>query len=267
MGEILIEKKIISQNNLDKALEQQKHIKKPIGQILEEMDVVLEEDISRVLSIQFGFPLVKRFAQFKFSQDLLQLIDPETAISKLVFPLKTDKGTLHLAMSNPLDMALQSDLSFKLGMRISPCVSTSAEITDAIKKHYLVKDQVFGASSLKRILLVSPHKVEAGLMESAIANSGYEVISVESAAEGLKVATQHQPDLILTEMILPTMDGTQFYNSLRGNPQLVLTPVIGISAKATAEEESRLLDLGFEDFIPKPVNMVRLMARLRKALR
>jgi CheY-like chemotaxis protein len=267
MGEILIEKKLISQDNLDKALEQQKHIKKPIGAILEGMDVVLQEDIAKVLAIQFGFPLLKRFAQYTFSKDVLKLIDPETAISKLVFPLKIDNRILHLAMSNPLDMALQNDLSFKLGMRISPCVSTTTEITNAIKKHYLVEEQDFGTSTLKTILLVSPHKIEAGLIENAITREGLNVIKAESGAEGLKLATQHRPDLIITEMILPKMNGTQFYNALKSHPQHLRTPIIGISAKATAEEESRLLDMGFQDFIAKPINTVRLMARLRKALR
>jgi CheY-like chemotaxis protein len=267
MGEILVEKKVISQDSLDEALEKQKHIKKPIGQILEAMDVVLEEDIARVLSIQFGFPMVKRLTQHKFPKDLLELLDPETAISKLVFPLKVDNKTLYLAMSNPLDMALQNDIAFKLGMRISPCVSTSTEITDAIKKHYLVKNQEFAKSALKTVLLVYPHKIEAGMIENAINKSGFKVIKAESGGEGLTLAAHHPPDLIITEIILPKMNGAEFFNSLRNHPQLALTPVIGISAKATAEEESRLLDMGFEDFIAKPINMVRLMARMRKALR
>ncbi len=267
MGEILLEKKIISQENLDKALEQQKSVKKPIGQILEQMDVVLEEDIAQALSTQFGFPLVKRFAQHKFSADILKLIDPETAISKMVFPLKLDKKTLYLAMANPLDMTLQSDMSFKLGLRVSPCVSTPGEITRAIKKHYLVKDQLLAKSAVKTILLINQYDLEASTIEAALQKEGFEVVRTSSGSEGLTLATQIVPDLILTETVLPRMNGEQLYSSLKSNTILFKIPIIALSSKATPEEEVRLLDMGFEDFVSKPLNMPRLVARIRKALR
>lgn len=86
MGEILIEKEIISQKDLDQALLRQKENHKPLGKILEDMDIVLEEDIAKALSAQFGFPYVRKFAQYRFPEDVLDKLSAETALAHLVFP-------------------------------------------------------------------------------------------------------------------------------------------------------------------------------------
>ena len=86
MGEILIEKNIISKQDLDKALLKQQSQKKPLGQILGEMDLVLEEDIAQILASQFNFPYVKKIARFKFPPKTLALIGASLALKKTDIP-------------------------------------------------------------------------------------------------------------------------------------------------------------------------------------
>jgi len=269
MGEILVENNVISKDDLDQALLRQKGVNKPIGKILEDMDVILEEDIAKALSKQFGFPYVKRFSRHNFSKTILNQIDAETALSQLIFPLKIDKKTLYLAMSNPLDMALQNDLSFKLAMRISPCVSTPEEIKAAIKKHYLGGEDldIDEDDEVINILLVDNQEITLTAAETALLQDGYAVYKARNGAEGLKIAVQLHPDLIVTEIVMPRLDGIEMFKALQKNGEIEHIPVIALSSKSKAEDEAALLELGFYDFIAKPINPIRLSARVKRALK
>lgn len=267
MGEILIENEVISQADLDQALLRQKGTKKPLGKILEDMQVILEEDIAKVLSTQFGFPHVKRFSRHRFPQVVLDKIDAESALAHLIFPLKIDNKTLYLAMANPLDMALQSDLSFKLAMRISPCVATPDEIKTAIKKHYLGGMPTEKEDRTQNILLVDNQEIALATAEAILKKEGYSVYKTRNGAEGLKVATQLHPHLIITDIVMPRIDGIEMFKSLQANGDIDNIPVIALSAKTSAEDEYKLLEMGFFDFIAKPINPIRLVARVKRALR
>ena len=269
MGEILLESKVISKDDLNQALLRQKGSKRPLGKILEDMDVVLEEDIAKALSTQFGFPYVKRFARHNFPQKVINQIDVKTAIAQLVFPLKIENKTLYLAMSNPLDMALQNDLSFKLAMRISPCVSTPEEIKAAIKKHYLDGDDLVidDDDQIVNILLVDNQEITLTAAETLLIKEGYAIHKARNGAEGLKAAVQLHPDLIVTDTIMPQLNGIEMFKSLQNNGEIDHIPVIALSSKTTAEDEAALLEMGFYDFIAKPINPIRLLARVKRALK
>ncbi|MDA3903288.1 MAG: response regulator [Desulfuromusa sp.] len=267
MGEILIDNKVISQGDLDQALIRQKGTNKPLGKILEDMQVILEEDIAKALSTQFGFPHVKRFSRHRFPQEVLDKIDTELALAHLIFPLKIDNKILYLAMSNPLDMALQSDLSFKLAMRISPCVATPDEIKTAIKKHYLSDIPVDKDEQTQNILLVDNQEIVLNAAEATLKKEGYSIYKARNGAEGLKIATQLHPHLIITDIVMPRIDGIEMFKALQANGEIDNVPVIALSAKTSAEDEYNLLEMGFFDFIAKPIQPIRLLARVRRALR
>lgn len=265
-GEILLENQLINKEQLDDALTRQKTSKKPLGKILEEMDVVLEEDIARALSTQFGFPFAKQLIRHKFAPAVLGTITTETALTHLVFPLKLEGKTLYLAMANPLNMTLQSDLGFQLGVRIAPCVATPADIRRAIKKHYQSALEVKDDRSWD-ILLVDNQELALNAAEAALSKEGFTIYKARTGVDGLKLATQHRPNLIITDIILPRMDGIELFKALQDNADLCDIPVIAYTGKSTAEDESKLLELGFYDFIAKPINPVRLQARVKRAMR
>ena len=267
MGELLLETGIITQEILEQALARQKNSGKRLGQILEEMDVVLEEDIAKALGKQFNFPYVKGIARYRFPQQILDLIDAETALAQLIFPLKMDGNTLHLAMSNPLDMDIQNDLAFKTGMRIAPCVTTPEEVKAAIKKYYLTEVETTAKDRSWNILIVDDQDISLSATEAALKKEGYTVFKASNGAEGLKMALQVKLHLIITDMVMPRMDGLELFRALKGTRGVADIPVIVLSAKAAPEEEYRLLEMGFFDFIAKPVNPIRLTARVRRAMR
>ena len=66
---------------------------------------------------------------------------------------------------------------------------------------------------------------------------------------------------------MPRMDGYEMFRALKSNLQTKHLPVVALSAKSSAEEEAKLLEMGYYDFIAKPINLVRLIARIKHALK
>lgn len=267
-GEILVEAKVVSADVLERALERQRISKRRLGQVLEDMGVVTERDIAAALARQFGFKTVANIARATFPAQLLALIGPEAAMSKLIFPLKVEAGVLSLAMVNPLDMDVIDSIAFKTGLRITPYVTTPSEIQSAIKSHYY-EPHVEGRKARVRwrILVIDNQDAVRNTVVTALAQLGFELLEAAHPHEGVRIALQKQPHLIITDTILPRMDGDELFRVLQGNAQTRQIPIIALCSKASAEEEGRLLDLGFHDFIHKPVKPVRLVARVKRLLR
>lgn len=269
-GEILIEAGVLNEFQLQTALERQKGSGKRLGETLEEMGVVAEKDIAAALARQFGFKTVRDFAKYSFPEELLRLVDSETALKSLLFPLKLEEKTLFLAMVNPLDMEAIDNLSFRTGLRIVPCVTTASEIHEAVGRHYL-REEAGGrqekAEQWWTILVVDDQEMVRAAVVAALKKEGYTLVQAGNGAEGLKAALQSPPHLIVTDTVMPRMDGYEMFRALQSNAATRPIPVIALSSRAAAEEEARLLDQGYFDFVAKPINPVRLTARVKRALR
>lgn len=268
-GEILVEAKVLSEEMLERALERQRGTGRRLGQVLEDMGVVTEKDIAAALARQFGFKTVANIARASFPPDLLNLVGAEAAMSKFIFPLKLDGGTLYLAMVNPLDIEVIDSLSFKNGLRIIPCVTTPSEIQAAVNRHYYKKevDQAREPDVWWTILVVDDQELVRSAIIAALKREGYNLLEAENGADGVKVAVQQKPHLIVSDTVMPRMDGYEMFRALKGNLQTRHIPVVALSSKSSAEEEAKLLEMGYYDFIAKPINPVRLIARVKHALK
>jgi CheY-like chemotaxis protein len=265
-GEILVEAGVVNEDQLAQALERQKGSRKRLGQILEELGVVSEKDIAVALARQFGFKTVSGLTRHTFSEALLAQVDGSTALGKMIFPIKRQDKNLYLAMVNPLDMATIDNLTFQSGLKIIPCVTTPTEIQAAVEKFYLSSEAEEG-SDWWVVLVVEDQELARAATAAALRKQGYALLQAENGAEGLKMAHQHKPHLIISDTIMPRMDGYEMFRALKNQPTTARIPVMAMSSKSTAEEEAQLLDMGYFDFIAKPVNPVRLTARVRRALK
>jgi len=117
------------------------------------------------------------------------------------------------------------------------------------------------------ILVVDDQDLDRAAMVATLKNGGYRLLEAANGVDALKLAMQHNPHLIVSDMIMPRMDGYDLFRTLQANPQTAHIPVIALSARSSVEEEAQLLDMGCCDFIPKPFNPVRLLARVKNALR
>lgn len=268
-GEILMEAGILTEEVLGRALTAQRGAGKRLGQVLEEMGIVSEKDIAAVLARQFGYKTVSGLARHSFPEAVLKLIEAETALKKLIFPLKLEDKVLYLAMVNPLDMETVDNLAFRNRLRIVPCVTTPTEIQEAVSRHYLTEPE--GKKEEKpdgwTILVVDDQDLVRGAVVAALKRGGFHLLEASNGAEGVKAAFQKAPHLIFTDTLMPRMDGNEMFRTLQSNPATRTIPVIALSSKSAPEEEAKLLDMGYFDFIPKPINPVRLAARAKRALK
>ena len=264
-GEILLEMGVISETDLSTALLRQRVSKKPLGQVFEELGVICDQDILRILAQQFKLKKVEEIGRPPVPEKVLELIDGDTALENLVFPLGICNGKLLLATSDPLDFSAMDNLAFRTGLQIEPYLATPTEIARAIRKYYL-KETDADDNQNQTLLVVDDQQPYRVTLCNHLQKEGYAVMQAESGAAALKQVLSRAPKLILLEMGLRGMDGKDVFRTLQTNSLTRQIPVIALSSRAYPEEEAKCLDMGFFDFIAKPYNFVRLMARVRRAL-
>ncbi|PLX88995.1 MAG: hypothetical protein C0618_02415 [Desulfuromonas sp.] len=263
MGDLLVEAGVLKRVNLADALARQKVSKKKLGEILQEMGVVCDKDIALVLATQFNIRPVPPLADQPRDPQLRELVDIHTAIQRLVYPISRNNRRLNLAMANPLDLEIVDRIAFSTSLDVVPWVATPSEILAGIRYHYLESTQNAPESMGTIVLVEDKEKIR---LSSALAlrREGYRVVEASSAKMGLAAVLKHEPQLIITETVMVGMDGREMFRVLRKNPDTRSIPVIGFSSKATRDEEVSLLNMGFADFISKPINLELLIARVAR---
>lgn len=264
LGDILVEAELISKKTLERALERQKDEKKRLGMVLEEMGVITEEELAEALAKQFNFKTIKNFISHSFSQELLDLLPSDFAMKKLVFPLKHKDNMLAVAITDPFDVETMEMLSRITGLQIVPVISTRKEILDAISKNYLKSN--IEAGECDSILVVEDSTTVATIIQVALAKEGFNVLIAHDGLEGLKLAVSERPRVIITDSVMPKMDGFGLLRAIKANPMTEEIPVIMLTSKASTEDEQKALEFGFIDFIPKPVQPMRIVSRVKRVL-
>jgi CheY-like chemotaxis protein len=264
LGTILLESGIISPKTLERSLERQKGSGKRLGIVLEEMGVITEEELIEALAKQFGFKIARKFAGYSFPKDILALVDSDLAVQKSLFPLKIQDGFLAVAVTDPFDIETFDFLSKKTGYKILPVLAARREIMEAVTGHYLKKGE--SRPGQPKILVVDDSNTVTALISAALKKEGYAVFEAFDGVEGLKVALEEKPNLVICDSIMPRMDGFSLLRALRGNSSTAGIPAILLTSKASGEDEKKAFESGFLDFIPKPVQPIRIVSRVKHAL-
>ena len=102
---------------------------------------------------------------------------------------------------------------------------------------------------------------------TGILSKEYEVITAEDGLKGLEKLKAYVPDLIISDIMMPRMDGYQFCKSVKSNPEIRHIPLIFLTAKADTELKIESLEEGADDYIVKPFNSQELLARVKSMLR
>ena len=118
-----------------------------------------------------------------------------------------------------------------------------------------------------KILIVDDLPSNLRLLASILEPEGYCLLMAESGQDGLDVARAERPDIILLDIMMPDISGTEVCRELRSEPQFKAIPIILITAMSAKEHLVDGLDAGADDFISKPVDRDELLARVRSLLR
>ena len=135
IGEILKEKGLITEKQLDEALSLQKTEGKLLGKILVEKGYVSEEDVLSVLSVQLGMKEVD-LSGIKVPRDLLDRVPAPVAKAYKIVPIRMEGNTLVVAMGDPMNIQILDDLRFMLDCEVKGLRSSESEVNDAIDKFY-----------------------------------------------------------------------------------------------------------------------------------
>ena len=104
-------------------------------------------------------------------------------------------------------------------------------------------------------------------METRLSNAGYEVIKARDGREAVEYAFKEQPDLIVMDVMMPNMDGFEATKRLRSKLATAAIPILMLTAKRDKESELKGLDVGADDYLTKPFDKDKLLARIRMLLR
>ena len=115
-----------------------------------------------------------------------------------------------------------------------------------------------------RILVVDDEPQLTRVLRTGLKSRGYEVLAAQDGEHGLKLFHEWKPDLVITDLAMPRMDGLELCRRVRATSQV---PIIILSAKGEEKIKVEALDLGADDFVTKPFGIDELLARMRAALR
>ncbi|MBI3312392.1 MAG: Flp pilus assembly complex ATPase component TadA [Candidatus Omnitrophica bacterium] len=192
LGEMLVEAKLVTPDQLAKALEVQRGTTKRIGEILVELNLVSEMDIMMALSKQLGVPYATRASGLLAppkDQKLEKLIPAEFARQHLLLPLSRHLDSLTVVCVDPLDLITMDNLSRLTGCEISPVITTKRELEQAINEFY-------GEPSMLREAIGRSYQMS---QESAsTSEEDEEVLSLDR----LKQAAEEAPVIRLVDLII-----------------------------------------------------------------
>ena len=116
------------------------------------------------------------------------------------------------------------------------------------------------------ILLVEDNEMNRDMLSRRLARRGYDVAIALDGAEGVRMARETRPDLILMDMSLPVLDGWEATRRIKADAETVAIPVIALTAHAMTDDEARARAAGCDDFDTKPVDLERLLAKIERWL-
>ncbi|HEY5594125.1 MAG TPA: diguanylate cyclase [Nitrospiria bacterium] len=118
-----------------------------------------------------------------------------------------------------------------------------------------------------RILFIEDNPLQAKQTRTALESADYEVILAENGGAGFKLAKTQPVDLILLDMVLPDFSGEQICQWLKRDETTHSIPVIMLTAKGSVEDKVAGLQIGADDYVPKPFSDKELLARIQVCLR
>jgi type IV pilus assembly protein PilB len=135
LGELLVETGLLSEEELARALAEQRVKRCRLGEAIAALHLASEEEIAQALSLQLGVPYIN-MTQTPVEPQAVELIPEKVARKHLIMPVMIDRGNLHIAMADPLSFEAIEDVQFASGYATKPAIATRSDILWAIDQHY-----------------------------------------------------------------------------------------------------------------------------------
>ena len=119
---------------------------------------------------------------------------------------------------------------------------------------------------MKTILIVEDNEKNMKLVRDILQVKGYRTLEATTGEDGVRLAHEHAPHLILMDIQLPGINGIEALALLRKEPATAKIPVIAVTASVMQQDRKVIMEAGFDAYIGKPINLKEFLATVQKAL-
>jgi two-component system cell cycle response regulator DivK len=119
---------------------------------------------------------------------------------------------------------------------------------------------------MKTILIVEDNEKNMKLVRDILRHNGHATIEAPTGGEGVRLASEKKPDLILMDIQLPDIDGIEALRRIREDPALDAVAVIAVSASVMPDDQQKIVTSGFDAFVTKPINLKQFVETVKRFL-
>jgi CheY-like chemotaxis protein len=119
---------------------------------------------------------------------------------------------------------------------------------------------------MPKILLVEDNEMNRDMLSRRLSRNGFEITIAVDGRQGVEMAASEKPDLILMDMSLPVMNGWEATQKVKADPATSAIPVIALTAHAMNDDRDKAIAAGCDDFDTKPVDLPRLLHKIKTLL-
>ena len=119
---------------------------------------------------------------------------------------------------------------------------------------------------MKTILIVEDNEKNMKLVRDILRHNGHTTIEATTGGEGVRLASETKPDLILMDIQLPDIDGIEARGRIRKDVSLDAIPVLAVSASVMPDDQQKIISSGFDAFITKPINLKQFVETVQRFL-
>ena len=120
--------------------------------------------------------------------------------------------------------------------------------------------------AMKTILIVEDNEKNMKLVRDILRHKGHATLEATTGEEGVRLAVEHVPALILMDIQLPDIDGIQALRRIREHDALDATPVVAVSASVMPDDQQKIVTSGFDAFVTKPINLKSFLDTVQRFL-
>jgi len=116
---------------------------------------------------------------------------------------------------------------------------------------------------MSKILVIDDDQNTTKLLENILSRDGYDVVAVNNSDDTLSAALTHEPNLILLDLMMPSMDGLEVCRNLRENSRFARTPIIFFTSVGDIDKKVAAFGVGASDYVVKPIHPQELKLRIK----
>ena len=114
------------------------------------------------------------------------------------------------------------------------------------------------------VLIIEDNDKNMKLARDVLQAKGYQTLEAVTGEDGVRLAKEHVPDLVLMDIQLPGINGIEAFRQLRADPKTARIPVVALTASVTPTDRSAITAAGFDAFIGKPINLKEFLDTVKR---